>query len=307
VRGIIIDALRQRMAEDKSLFFLTGDMGINLVEPIQQAFPDRFLNVGIAEQSLIGTAAGLCNAGFRPVAYTIGNFLVHRCLEQIRDDVVLHGYPVTLLGTSTGFDNAPLGPTHHMMDDWGALRALPGIDVYAPSSVEFASTALDVALEAGRPAYIRVAKGKPSIPAASGVSGYLPGKDSGTLLVTYGPLAGECIKAQFKRPELSVLVLNRIHPLDGPALAPFLAAHPGVLVVEDHFGQCGLYASLCQLAMEQHLRVAISSLAPSEYTLIVAQSAEAYYRRLGLDAAGILRRVEAREERVGKLRIGQPA
>eukprot|EP01034_Spumella_vulgaris_P011843 gene11843-15069_t len=85
------------MKTDERLFFLTGDMGINLVEPIEEAFPKRFLNVGIAEQNLIGVAAGLCNLGFLPVVYTISNFLIHRCLEQIRDDIVLHENKVILL------------------------------------------------------------------------------------------------------------------------------------------------------------------------------------------------------------------
>jgi len=88
VRGKILNALLARMKTDERLFFLTGDMGINLVEPIEEAFPKRFLNVGIAEQNLIGVAGGLCNLGFLPVVYTISNFLIHRCLEQIRDDIV---------------------------------------------------------------------------------------------------------------------------------------------------------------------------------------------------------------------------
>jgi len=292
VRGIIIDAVRARMEVDNSLFFLTGDMGINLIEPIERAFPDRFLNVGIAEQNLVGVAAGLCNAGFRPVAYTIGNFLIQRCLEQIRDDVVLHDYPVVLLGTSTGFDNAPLGPTHHMMDDWGTLRCLPGVDIYAPASAEFASTVLDRVLAGKRPAYIRVGKGKPSLPTANGDVAYLPGTGGGPLLVTYGPLTVECLKAQAERPDLSVLVLNRIHPLDGAALTSYLKAHSHILVVEDQFAHCGLYASLCQIFVEEGIRSALHSAAPPpEYTLTVGQSPAFYFRRFKLDAAGILSRL----------------
>lgn len=299
MRGRILDAVRRRMNEDPTLFFLTGDMGINLVEPIEAAFPDRFLNVGIAEQNLIGVAAGLCNAGFRPVVYTISNFLVHRCFEQLRDDIALHQKPVILLGTSAGFDNAPLGPTHHIIDDWGAVRSLPGIDIYAPAAVEFAATILDRALDAGRPAYIRIAKGAPSIPAAQDDICYLPGRDRhGTLLASYGSLAGECLKTQAARRDLSVLVFNRVHPIDTTVVAPYLAAHQRVLVVEDHFGHTGLYAALCQLAMQERMAGFIESAAvPFEYTLTVGQSGEFYHRRYGLDMPGILNRIAAADRR----------
>ena len=73
-----MNAVFAKMQIDETLFFLTADMGINLIEKIQQAFPSRYLNVGIAEQNLIGISAGLCNLGFRPVVYTISQFLTHR-------------------------------------------------------------------------------------------------------------------------------------------------------------------------------------------------------------------------------------
>lgn len=105
------------MKKNEKIFFLTADMGINLVEKFVKDFPNRYLNVGIAEQNLISISAGLINLGYIPVAYTISNFLIHRCYEQLRNDIVLHNYPIVLLGTSSGYDNAPLGPTHHMIDD----------------------------------------------------------------------------------------------------------------------------------------------------------------------------------------------
>ena len=79
MRNNIIASLIEEMEKDESIFFLTADMGINLVEQIQQKFPSRFANVGIAEQNMIGVAAGLANIGFKPFLYTISNFLIHRC------------------------------------------------------------------------------------------------------------------------------------------------------------------------------------------------------------------------------------
>ena len=294
MRGKILDLLRQRMREDDRLFFLTGDMGINLVEAIEEEFPDRFVNVGIAEQDLIGVASGLCNTGFIPVAYTISNFLVHRCYEQVRNDLALHHYPAILLGTSAGFDNATLGPTHHIIDEWGALKSFPGIDVYAPASVEFAVGVLDLAISRAKPCYIRVSKGAPSIPGTAGIVNYLPAKKAGgPLLVSYGTLAGECLKAQAGRDDVAVLVMNRIHPVEPADVEVHLKAHNRVLVVEDHFGPTGLYGTLCQLAMERSIKSFIESAAPMDYDLVVGQTSNVYHQRNGLDSTGLLRRLSA--------------
>ena len=130
MRAQIIESIFQRMVQDPDVFFLTADMGINLVEKFEEKYPARFLNVGIAEQNLVGVSAGLVNLGYRPFAYTISNFVIHRCFEQIRNEIGIHDYPVTLLGTSTGYDNAPLGPTHHIIDEWGVLKSIPEIDIY---------------------------------------------------------------------------------------------------------------------------------------------------------------------------------
>ena len=158
MRAQIINTLFDRMATNPDIFFLTADMGINLVERFAEKYPDRFLNVGIAEQNLVGVSAGLVNIGFRPFAYTISNFAVHRCFEQIRNEIGIHDYPVILLGTSTGYDNASLGPTHHMLDDWGSIKAIPEIDIYCPSSVAYAGILADHLIDIGRPAYVRIPK-----------------------------------------------------------------------------------------------------------------------------------------------------
>ena len=100
MRNQIIDQIHNEMKKDEKIFFLTADMGINLVEKIKNDYPDRYLNVGIAEQNLIGVASGLINVGYRVVTYTISNFLVHRCFEQLRNDISLHKKAILMVGTS---------------------------------------------------------------------------------------------------------------------------------------------------------------------------------------------------------------
>lgn len=289
MRTEIFDTLHQRMADNADIFFLTADMGINLVEKIEKSYPDRYTNVGIAEQNLIAVAAGLCNVGYRPFAYTISNFLVHRCLEQTRNDIALHEYPVVLLGTSAGFDNAPLGPTHHIIDDWGALRAIPNIDIYCPSTKAYAALLVDRLLANGRPAYVRIAKNGADLPSAPADIEYLPGETASTILVTYGALTAECLAVHESRHDVSLLVFNRVRPIDEDDVEEILSKYKRAIVVEDHFAEVGLYAILCQIAHERRLPIQLTSRAPEPgYSLVVGQSPQYFFRKFGMDSKSLL-------------------
>ena len=188
MRNLFIDLIHKEMATNRDIVFLTADMGINLVEKIQRDYPSRYYNVGIAEQNLIGIAAGLAQCGFKPFAYTISNFLTIRALEQIRNDIVLHKLPVTLVGTSTGFDNGPLGPTHHMLEDWGILSAMPNLQIFCPSKKESVDTIFNLCLRSESPNYVRIPKG-------NGVDGELQkNSNNHTLVLTYGSASSFAIE-----------------------------------------------------------------------------------------------------------------
>ena len=291
MRQKIINSIFEKMSEDEKLFFLTADMGINLVEKIGESFPDRFLNVGIAEQNLIGVSAGLVNTGYRPFAYTISNFAIHRCLEQIRNDVVLHNYPVTILGTSTGYDNPPLGPTHHIIDEWGVLKAIPQIDIYCPSTAAYADKLVERILEANRPAYVRIPKGEFNFPNSDEHLVKLQGEENEILLVSYGAPSQSCIEVQKIDPSASVLIVNRLRPLDENVLVKVLSPHSRIYVVEDHFPNSGLYGSLCQFILENECSARPISLAPRNYEFSVGRSADYFHKHYGIDVAGIIKSI----------------
>ena len=293
MRQRIFNNLYERMAERDDIFLLTADMGINLVEPFGTAYPSRFRNVGIAEQNLIGIGAGLCNAGFRPFLYTISNFLIHRCFEQIRNDIVMHGHPAILLGTSTGYDNAPLGPTHHIIDDWGALSALPGIDIYCPSGAAYADAVVDKVLGENRPAYVRIPKGAPEIPGGHKDTVLVEGASPRVLIVTYGGLVSSCLEIQKQASDVSVLILNRLRPLDERTILDAVRGHENTISVEDHFPDSGLYSALCRLFVGRDVRRPLVGLGPRpEYNLHVGSSPVYYHRTYGFDTTGLLSAIE---------------
>jgi transketolase len=288
MRNQIIDSIFERMATDPSIFFLIADMGINLVEKIQIKYPDRFLNVGIAEQNLIGVSAGLANLGFRPFVYTISNFLVHRCFEQIRNDIILHNHPVTLLGTSAGFDNSPLGPTHHIVDEWGCLRCLPGIELYSANSVPFASGIVDKVLERGKPAYIRIPKGEFPQPDSVADQVHFRGSDRKLLLVSYGGPGQDCLRIHQEHPHIGCLIVNRLVPIDRQAIGEAIASYEKIWVVEDHFASTGLYGILCELANSLTANIKIIPRSPDTYRFDVGRSNDYFHRAFRFDYQSLL-------------------
>lgn len=252
MRGVFFKELKIEMSRDKILFLLFADMGLGLVEPLQEEFPNRVMNVGIAEQNLIGIAAGLCNAGYRPVCYTISNFLIERSFEQIRNDVCLHHYPVILVGASTGYDNGSLGPTHHVIDDIGCLKILPGINIYSPTSVAATRMVFQEIMKDKSPAYVRIGKGALNIKVPGNNINHMAVSNprSEVLLITHGNLLENCIKAAEKNPRFAVYAMNKILPLDRNELKRLFSVYTDIVVIEDHLVGSGLYSILCQYVVE---------------------------------------------------------
>jgi len=290
MRGVILESLFQRMENDETLFFITADMGINLVERIEERYPERFLNVGIAEQNAIGVAAGLANAGFRPWVYSISHFLVHRCFEQVRNDAGLHQYPITILGTSTGYDNAPLGPTHHIIDDWGLVAGIPGSTIYAPSSVEFASTLVDrTYVDAPGLTYIRVAKGSPSIPGSDQDDVFFCGNADpiSPLVISYGGVGARLVEERSLLEECNIALVQRLSPLPEPLKEVLLTQPPLVVVVEDQIARNGLSGEIALFIAQNALGTQLVAQSPGGFDFTVGSTAQDYERSWGLDPLSV--------------------
>ena len=116
----------------KDLVFITGDFGYMALEEVAEAYGERFINAGIAEQNAVSLAAGLARAGHQPWVYSAAVFAVLRPYEQIRNDVCLHKLPVKLVGNGGGYAYGIMGATHHALEDVGALRVLPNMRIYLP-------------------------------------------------------------------------------------------------------------------------------------------------------------------------------
>ena len=163
MRQTCLKTIYEISKKDKKILFVGSDLGPGVMENFKKKFPDRFFMEGVAEQSIIGMAAGLAMEGFKPYVNTIATFLTRRCYEQVFVDLCLHKLPVRLVANGGGLVYAPLGPTHQSIEDISILRTIPNMSIISPcDSVEMKKLIIDTKNLKG-PLYIRIAKGNDTI------------------------------------------------------------------------------------------------------------------------------------------------
>ncbi|HKQ69879.1 MAG TPA: transketolase C-terminal domain-containing protein [Polyangiaceae bacterium] len=157
MRVDFVKSVSEIIAEDENSIFVTGDLGYAALETLAANHPRRFLNAGVAEQNMMGVAAGMALTGLRPWVYSIAPFTTYRCLEQIRNDVCLHKLPVRIAGNGGGYTYGIMGSTHHALEDLAVLRPLPNIQLFFPCANDHVAAAVRAMSTLSGPAYIRLA------------------------------------------------------------------------------------------------------------------------------------------------------
>jgi len=160
VRTTFLETLVEVAERDPRVWSLTADLGYSVLEPFIQKYPDRYVNVGIAEQNLTGIAAGLARSGLKPFVYSIADFPALRCFEQIRNDVCYHDADVKVVAVGGGLAYGAQGYTHHGVEDLAVMCCLPGMTVIAPGDpIETRLATRALARHAG-PGYLRLGKAR---------------------------------------------------------------------------------------------------------------------------------------------------
>jgi len=159
MREAFINTVTELAAEDDKIFLLTGDLGFSVLEKFREKFPDRFLNIGVAEANMVGVASGLALSGKLVFIYSIVPFATMRCFEQIRNDVCMQNLDIKIVGIGGGLVYGSAGPTHHSIIDIALMRALPNMTVVCPGDpIEVVFTIKESVKYKG-PMYIRLGKG----------------------------------------------------------------------------------------------------------------------------------------------------
>ena len=146
------------IAQDNAKVVVMGSDSMNIREIFKEKIPQQYIEMGIAENNLVGAAAGVSTCGFVPFVYAVAPFLVYRALEFIRDDICLQRRNVKIIGYSAGMDYCTSGPTHHTTEDIAILRAIPNLTILSPGSVREVREMVKAAAEIEGPVYIRLAR-----------------------------------------------------------------------------------------------------------------------------------------------------
>lgn len=294
MRDAFVQQLLAAAREDPRIMLVVGDLGFGVIDSFARDLPSQFLNAGVAEQNMVGMAAGLASTGYKVFVYSIANFPTLRALEQIRNDVCYHGYDVTIVAVGAGLAYGTLGYTHHAIEDLSAMRALPGMRVLCPADPGEARMSLRFVLGSPGPTYIRLGKnGEPelaSVETSELVDPRVLRQGTDAVIVATGAIAGECIAAAHLLLDDGVSAMVVSCPLVNPAPTGFLAQLPNdvpVITVEEHVLNGGFGSSILEAmnGLSLQARVLRLGLNPDQLGAIGSQS---YLRRLhGLGAQEI--------------------
>ena len=159
MRQTCLNTVYELAKKNKKIVFIGSDLGPGVLDSFKKKYPDRFFMEGVAEQSIIGLAAGLAFENFRPYVNTIATFITRRCFEQVVVDLCLHNLPVTLIGNGGGLVYAPLGPTHQAIEDISIMRSLPNLTIISPCDAHEMKNLMLDSVKLKGPLYVRIARG----------------------------------------------------------------------------------------------------------------------------------------------------
>jgi transketolase len=261
MRNTFSEALYDEATRNPDIHIVVSDISpAGSMAKFSTQYPDRFINVGVAEQSMIGICAGLALKGCQPFAYTIATFSLYRPFEMVRDDLCYQNLPVTVVGMGAGVIYSTLGGTHHTQEDIAIAGAIPNMQVVVPCDpLECTEATRWCARQKNGPVYLRIGKaGEPVLtkdaePWRFGKVRYLQ-RGNDVCILTCGVITkmavavADRLRAQGK--SVSLVSVHTVKPLDRDGIADALKRHPHVIVIEEHAPQGGLASQTKQVAWD---------------------------------------------------------
>ena len=297
MRTTFIKTLIELAQHDERIILLTADLGYTVVEAFAQRFPDRFYNVGVAEQNMVGLSTGLAEAGFLPFVYSIATFATMRPYEFIRNGPILHRLPVRIVGVGGGFEYGTAGPTHHALEDVGILRVQPGLSIIAPADHLQTSTALHATWNLPGPIYYRLGKDEkttvPGLGGAFALGRAQTVRDGDEVqIVAMGSVAAEAAAAVelliAEGVSSGLTIVASVAPAPSDDLAQVLSRAPVAVTVEAHYAVGGLGSLISEVVAERGMNTRVRRCAVASRT-VQRSGSEAYLlRQHGLDRHGVM-------------------
>ena len=280
-------------ADERIVAVCNDSVGSSNLVPFAAEFPQRTINVGIAEQNMVGVAAGLANGGYIPFVCAAAPFLTGRALEKIKSDVAYNGYHVVLCGMSPGMAYGELGPTHHSIEDLAWMRAISDLIVVVPADPQQTRDVVRWAAQTDRPSYLRIGRVKvpavtpPGVPFVLGQALQLRDGNDVTL-VALGVMVSRALAAAdlLAARGISARVLNMatVVPLDEAAIVRAATETGGIVTIEEARTTGGLGAAVAETVVRTApvpMRIlGVAGFAPTG-------KAEFLYEHFGLSADAI--------------------
>jgi len=311
MRGAFFRALLELAKQDERVHLVVGDLGFGVVEEFARRFPARFLNAGVAEQNMTGIAAGMALSGKIVFTYSIANFPILRCLEQVRNDVCYHNANVKIVAVGGGLAYGALGATHHATEDLAILRSLPRMVVVAPGDpVETEAATRAVTAHAG-PCYLRLGRAGEAKIHSTQVDFVLgkaiemhEGRD--ITLISTGGMLGTAMQVTDilynAGVQTRLLSMHTVKPLDTAAIESAVRETGAVFTLEEHSVVGGLGGAVAEfLAENWETPLTFKRFGlPSEFSSFVG-SQEYIRGRHGLSAEAVALGICAKLEKVQAL------
>lgn len=252
MRQAFAETLYQEAIKNPDIYVVVADISpVGSMQKFREEYPDRFINVGVSEQAMIGVCAGLALKGKQPFAYSIATFALYRPFEFIRNDLCYQNLPVTVVGMGAGVIYSDHGGTHHAMEDIAIASAIPNMQIIAPCDpYETVEATKWCTQQKNGPVYLRLGKsGEPNIP--RDVSSWcVRERVSPTCIISYGP-TGIRLAMEIANDGLaSVYNCSTLKPLPVEGIKLILKNHAHVIVIEEHVPNGGLSSQVKQIAWD---------------------------------------------------------
>jgi transketolase len=258
MRAAFSDALVRLAKMDPNVLLLTGDHGYALFDDFRKECPDQYINAGIAEQNMVGMAAGLARAGFRPFVYGLSAFIPVRVVEQIKLDIAHDQLPVVLIGDGAGFVYSHLGTSHQSTEDIACTRAIPDLAIYSPADRFEVASCMEMAYRRKGPVYLRMGKSDrgdvhPALPdmKADALLEVKSGNSTEITLIATGALVRTAIDiAANSYPDATVWSAPFIKPISVAQVTAICRQSRLVVVLEEHSILGGLGSIITEISAE---------------------------------------------------------
>ncbi len=262
MRTTFIKTLTKLATYNKNIYLLTGDLGFSVFENFIAQFPDQYINCGVAEQNMIGTAAGFALSGKKVFVYSIVPFATMRCFEQIRNDICAHNLDVKIVGIGGGFSYGEQGKTHHGIEDVALMRTLRNMTVLCPTDPQETEMALYALAETTTPAYLRLEKNSENIyttpPTFRIGQANILRNGTDAMIISYGSLLKEALIAaeileKEEKISIKILAMPTLKPIGKEQIIENAKTINVILTLEEHLLYGGLGEAIGAILMESPL------------------------------------------------------